>query len=720
MSGNRCKTPMIFQMEATECGAASFSMVCAYWGKYVPLEQMRIETGVSRDGCSGGDIMRAAKRLGLKCRAQRKSADSLWESTLPGPMILLWGDNHFVVLEGFDRGLAWINDPEVGRRTLGFEEFAAGYSGVAMGFEPTPDFQPSPKVDHTIPLLAQRASRMTGTIAQLVAIGVLVVVPGIALALLLGAFVDGLLGASPLFDEGRLPLFLMALVGVVVVRLALSLYRAQAVASARFRFEKTSANEFLQHLFRLPLGFFEMRFPGDVVARVGRSDAIGSFVAGDFAEALIDALSALLCLVALGVLCPLLALVGCSIVALAIGVSRFATRTATEAAQKDRQDNDLLLGVLCAGMDAVESLQVAGAHDEYADYALELGTRADARSGKARRWHAVVDSMPTACDLLGSAVMLAVGALVVASGGVGAGTLFACVVLYGMFSQASMSLASFARRFERARIDADRVDDVLRMPEDAGPLAARTRRESPAKLTGTLRAAGVTYGYTAFSSPVVHEASFSLEPGQMVALVGPSGCGKSTFVKLLAGLYRPRAGSIRYDDRDIADIPADTFHASVAFVGQECAVFAGSVRDNLTLWNPAVLEADLLQAARDACIHEDIERMSDGYDHRLAPGGANLSGGQRQRLEIARALATNPSILVLDEATSALDDPTERQVLENIRRRGCACIIVAHREGAMRACDRIVVMDDGTTVVDGAYEVLAQSGAPHANLLGRW
>ena len=716
MSGNRCKTPMIYQMEATECGAASFAMICAYWGKHVPLEQMRIETGVSRDGCSGGDIMRAAKRMGLRCRARRKTAESLWDTPMPGPMMLLWGNNHFVVLEGFDRGCALINDPEVGRRRLGFEEFAAGYSGVVMGFEPTPEFAPAPRESRTMPQLKQRLSRMTGSIALTVALGLLVALPGVAIALMVGAFVDSLpdAGLPAGIDLGT---FLLLLLALVALRLVLSLYRAQVMAKARFRFAKLSSNEFLQQVFRLPLGFFEMRFPGDVVTRIERNDATGAFLGGEAAEAMLDATASFVCLIALLLLCPPLAALACGIALLAVAASWLLMLATREAAAKGRQDKGYLLGMMCAGMDAIESLQVAGAQQVYADHVLELQAQAEQGERRANRLYAIARILPQAFDVLGTTVLLVVGALVAVPDGLSAGTLFAVVLMFGLLFAPVESFVGNSRRLTQLKSDLERIDDVFQMPAD--PWVDTADQQASARLSGAADAEAITFGYTAFSAPVVQDASLTLAPGEMVALVGASGSGKSTFTKLLAGLYHPREGSVAYDGKTRSEIAADTFHASLAVVGQECALFAGSVRDNITLWNPAVLEADMIRAAQDACIHETIVCLPGGYDHHVVSGGGNLSGGQRQRLEIARALATNPSLLVLDEATSGLDAPTERAVLANIRRRGCACIVVAHREEAMRACDRIVVMDAGSVVEQGTHDELLAAGGRYARLVAR-
>ncbi|MDR1766245.1 MAG: ATP-binding cassette domain-containing protein [Lachnospiraceae bacterium] len=228
---------------------------------------------------------------------------------------------------------------------------------------------------------------------------------------------------------------------------------------------------------------------------------------------------------------------------------------------------------------------------------------------------------------------------------------------------------------------------------------------------------GVAFGYSTLAKPLIEGFSFRLDTGRSVALVGASGCGKSTVAKLISGLYSPWEGEVLFDGRRSGDIPVPALCASIATVSQDVTLFSGTIRDNLTMWNDAILMADVIAAAKDACIHDLITQKPGAYEHRLLEGGANLSGGQRQRLEIARALCQNPTVLVMDEATSALDPLVEKQIIGNIKRRGCTCIIAAHRLSAVRDCDEIIVMERGRIVQRGRHKELADTDGHYRRLM---
>jgi ABC-type bacteriocin/lantibiotic exporter with double-glycine peptidase domain len=300
------------------------------------------------------------------------------------------------------------------------------------------------------------------------------------------------------------------------------------------------------------------------------------------------------------------------------------------------------------------------------------------------------------------------------------GMLVAFQSLVLLFLSPVNRLVTLGGTLQEVRGDMARLDDVLRArtdpgaaPTDESPIA----EDVPVKLSGALEMRGVSFGYSRLEPPLIENFDIVLRPGSRVALVGGSGCGKSTVAKLVSGLYEPWSGEILFDGRPRASVPRSVMTNSLGVVDQEIFMFEGSVRDNISLWDATISEFELARAGRDACIHEEVTARVGGYASRVAESGGNFSGGQRQRLEIARALAADPSILVLDEATSALDPATEKAIDDGIRQRGCTCLIVAHRLSTIRDCDEIIVLDRGKIVERGTHEALCAAKGRYRELI---
>lgn len=706
---NYQKTPTVFQMEATECGAASLSMIFAYFGKQLPLEQMRIETGVSRDGCNAGNMMRAAKRFGLECRGFRKEPGAL--KAMPMPCIVHWNFNHFVVLEGFKtsgfgkrrKEYVYLNDPAVGRRKLTPEEFDEGFTGVVLTFRLTEAFQKEKKKSTAGAMLRQRLAGQYGVLFKLFYVGLLLVFPGLILPVLSQMFVDDTLTRGYTDWLTKILVFMGAL---VILKFGLQYYRDLVLQKLKSKLTLTSGVGFLTHMLHLPMSFFDQRFAGDLVSRMGNNTEVSAFLAGDLAETVLNILVAAFYLVILLLYSPLMTLIGLLNVAVCVGLVVLSRQFISEASIKQQMTGGKLYGCVCAGLSITDTLKASGAENEYISRVLGHQAKQANLEQEQTAVQKILNAIPEAAGYITQVLHMLVGGILVMRGSLSMGMLTAFCSLFDSFIDPVNTLVTFAQKIQTMKASITRVEDVQKYPEDPRYHRAEGKNAPRKKLNGEIELRDISFGYSSLKPPLVEHFAFHLYSGQSIAFVGPSGCGKSTVSKIVSGLYQPWSGQVLLDGKPMEQIPTGCLTASIATVSQNITLFSGTIRDNLTMWNSAIAEEDMIQAAKDACIHDFIAGCPGGYDYILNENAMNLSGGQRQRMEIARALATKPSILVMDEATSALDPVVEKQVLDNIRRRGITCVIVAHRLSAFRDCNQIVVMKNGKIVQRGTHSSL--------------
>lgn len=698
---NYKKTPTVFQMEATECGAASLSMIFGYFGKFLPLEQMRIETGVSRDGCNAGNIMRAAKRFGLECRGFRREPEALRE--IETPCIIHWNFNHFVVFEGFKKGFAYLNDPAVGRRKLTLEELDEGFTGIVLTFKLTDAFEKEKKKNTAWTLIAGRLKGQYGVLFKLFYVGLLLVFPGLILPVLSQVFIDDILVGGYTDWITKILVFMGCL---VVLKAGLHYYRDLVLQKLRSKMTLTSGMGFLAHMLRLPMSFFDQRYAGDLVNRMQNNTELSEFLAGDLAETILNILIAVFYLAILFIYSPLMTLIGLLNVAVLIAVVILSKQFISNASIKQQMSGGKLYGAVCAGLSITDTLKASGAESEYVSRVLGYHVKNANLVQEQTRFQKIISAIPSAAGNITAVLHLLVGGILVIHGSISMGMLTAFCSLFDSFIEPVNSLVTFAQKIQTLKASINRVEDVQKYPADSRYAEEGHTEQARKKLNGEIELQDISFGYSTLNPPLVEHFTFHLNSGESIAFVGPSGCGKSTVSKVISGLYRPWGGQICMDGKPMSQIPKECLTASIATVSQNITLFTGSIRDNLTMWNKAILEEDMIAAAKDACIHDFIISCPGGYDYNLTENATNISGGQRQRLEIARALATKPSILIMDEATSALDPIVEKQVMDNIKRRGCTCVIVAHRLSAIRDCNQIVVMRDGKIVQQGNHRSL--------------
>ena len=686
-------------------------MVLAFHGVFLPLERVRVEAGVSRDGSNAGNLLRAARRLGLEAKGYRMSLAEL-SKTQP-PCVIHWEFNHFVVYEGRKGRWHYLNDPATGRRRLSERELDEGFTGIALTFRPKEGVQRQKNKRTIFRFLRGRLKGQYAGLAGLAALGLLLVVPGVLAPLFSQFFIDEiLLGGNQSWLAG----FCALLAGVAVFQAALYAYRGWMLDRLQNKLSLLSCHALLNHLFRLPIPFFDQRYAGDLAERVGHNDRVGEFLAGDLAETAFHLFSAVFYLALLLAYSPLLTAIGVAAVAVNLLAVRLSASAVANSAIRMQQDEGKMIGAIYAGLGISSTIKASGVENEYINrieghYAKTI--RMEQRLG---RLQGVLNALSPVTSQLAGVLVLIFGGVQILHGDMTAGMLVAFTGLLSGFTAPVEQLARFTRQIQEMKSSMGQVQDIMEYEQDE-VYRETEQRAMTEKLSGEVELRAVSFGYSRLQPPLIQDFSFSLPCGSSIALVGGSGCGKSTVAKLVSGLYLPWEGEVRFDGLPSGEIPRDVKFASIATVSQEIRLFSGTIRENLTLWNQSVLEEDLIRAAKDACIHEIITKKPGAYEYQLSEDGRNLSGGQRQRLEIARALALNPTILVLDEATSALDPETEKQILDNIKRRGCTCIMVAHRLSAIRDCDEILVMDNGRIVQRGSHEELMKQEGHYQRLV---
>ena len=706
-SRRRVRTPVLLQLTQTECGAACLGIVLAHFGRWVSIEELRGTCSVGRDGCNAADIVRAASRYGLETRGWRKEPKELRSMALP--MILFWEFDHFVVLEGYGKGRFLINDPANGHRTVGEEEFDRAFTGVTLTFRPGPDFQPGGVRPGLLYRVLPWLRDVKKPLAFAMCCGLLLVLPSLALPFLAGVFVDFVLSGREPSWGGALTGILLAAAGLLYL---LTWLRERCLRRLSVRLSVDHAERFMTRLLRLPMRFFSHRFSGDLTSRIQLLDSVSDIATTHFVGIMIELVTSVAFLGLMLAYDPLLCALVVGLSALGAVAMRVLARARLDANRKLRREQGMLYGIGMFGLGKIDTLQATAAEDDF----FSRWTGYQARELLARQRFAelgyVNAALPVLLLIIGNAAVLGLGGWRVMSGDMTLGMLTAFYMVSVNFMQPIGRFIQFADMFQILEADLQRLDDVFDAPEDRdfepvpGVSADQISIAGRLRLKGRIELRDVTFGYQDNREPLLKDFNLTVEPGQRVAIVGPSGSGKSTLSALVAGIHQPWSGEILIDGHPRGAIPRELLHGSVSLVDQHTFLFADTVRDNLTMWVPEVPDQILVAAARDATIHEEIVSRPLGYDAPVDEGGRNFSGGQRQRLEIARALVNNPSVLILDEATASLDTNTEVRIDDALRRRGCTCLIVAHRLSTIRDCDLIVVLDGGREAQRGIHQEL--------------
>ncbi len=709
------RTPTVLQMENTECGAASLSIVLQHYGRYVPLTQLRELCGVSRDGTDAANLILAARSLGLAAKGFQKGLDAL--ERLKPPAILFWEFNHFLVFEGFRGDSVALNDPALGPRTVSREDFDRSYTGIVLTMEPGPEFQRGGRAPSVWPIVLRRMASEPMGVAFILIAGLLLILPQLVMPVFAQIYLDEVIG-NAMSNWLKPMLWAMALtIGLQVMLQNLQLVGTRSLEK---RLTRRFATGFEHHILSLPEKFYSQRHASDIAGRMGINISIAEFIGGRLIPMLTGLVLLVFYLILTFLYSPwlgLLILVTTGINALVV---QWNLRTQKDASLTLQKDSAKSGAVVVSAMRDIETIKAAAIeHDvfrRFAGYQSRLLNTLQAFQLRNARLRLI----PSALTTFNEVAVLLLGFFLVIRGDLTLGMLLAAQTIAFSLKGQIESAISFVQQLQGFSAGVLRLEDVLEQPKDA--LIANNKDSEtgagPVRLSGRIDIKNLSYSFSAIQTPLINGLSLSIHPGMRVALVGGSGSGKSTLAKLLAGLYQPTGGSIQFDGKTLMEHPRAVVVSSLAMVQQEIQLFGCSVRDNLSLWNPAIDEVTLIQACKEAEIFDVVKGLPEGFDTPLSEGGRNLSGGQRQRLELARALVCNPSILILDEATSALDAETERKLIANLTRRGCTQVIVAHRLSTIRDADLILVMDQGKVIQQGTHETLSQDlKGPYAQLI---
>jgi NHLM bacteriocin system ABC transporter peptidase/ATP-binding protein len=711
----RVRTPTLLQMEAVECGAAALGIILGYYGRIVPLPELRQECGVSRDGSKASNVMKAARRYDLQAKGFQMPLEKLRD--LRPPFIVFWNFNHFLVVEGFSQDRVFLNDPATGPRTVSFSEFDQAYTGVVLVMEPGPEFQKGGRKPSIFESLGRRLDGVQGALLYCLLAGLLLTIPRLAVPAFAQVFVDEILVQGR--QEWLRPLIISMLIAVILIGL-LARLRLYYLRRLMLKLSVGMSGQFLWHTIRLPISFYAQRFAGEISSRLELNDKVANTLSGRLATTVIDSIMIVFYAIVMFLYDWVLTLIGIFFASVNFFALQSLSRSRVDANMRLAQEYGKVSGVAIGGIQTMETVKASGLEsDLFAKFAGYYAKAVNSQQQLGLQ-NQILAVLPTLLGTLATASVLVVGGLRVMNGNLTIGMLVAFQLLMGSFLAPVNSLVNFGSTLQELEGDLNRLDDVLENPTD--PEANRTETHyrvdvDSFRLEGYVELRNVTFGYSRLAGPLIENFSLSIKPGERVALVGGSGSGKSTLAKLVCGLYEPWDGEILFDGQPRSHMPRSILVNSVAMVEQDIFLFAGTITENLTLWDETVPHQDVVQACKDAAINDLILLMPGGYDTELIEAGANISGGQRQRLEIARALVRNPSILVLDEATSALDAETELIIDQNLRRRGCSCIVVAHRLSTIRDCDEIIVLERGKVVQRGTHEELSRQGGAYSHLI---
>lgn len=708
------KVPMIMQMEVLECGAACLAMILAYYGKWVPLEQVRVDCGVSRNGSNAKNVVLAARSYGLEGRGFRREAEEML-TMATFPCIIHWDFNHFVVLNGFKGNKAVINDPGRGNYSIPMEEFERSFTGVCLMFEATEQFHPDGKRRSMLEYARKRLDGAGVAVAFMFLTTLISVLLGIIQPGFSRIFIDRLLTGV---NHNWINPFLIFLSVIAFVQILSGIIQAVYSNLINGKLAVIGNTSFLWKVLHMPMEFFSQRMAGDIQQRQSSNSGIAGRVANTLAPLSLSMVMMIFYLDVMWRYSPLMTLIGISSVVMNLFVANVISKRRINITRAQMRDFGKLMSTTVSSIDMIDSIKASGAEEGMFNRWAGLQAIVNAQQVRFIRLNHMLGILPMLMNGIANLVVTTLGVWFVMNGQFTVGMIMAFQGFLASFTAPATELINAGQTIQELRTDMERVEDVMQYPDDPCFKTRSVAKDGELqKLNGKVELRNVTFGYSKLDGPLLQDFNMVLEPGKTVAIVGASGCGKTTLALLIAGLYRPWSGEILLDGIPIQEIDRNIFTGSVAMVDQDIVLFEDTISNNIRMWDDSIESFEMILAARDAQIHEDIMERNGGYEYHISEGGRDFSGGQRQRLEIARALAQEPTVLIMDEATSALDANTEHKVVRAVVNRGISCVVIAHRLSTIRDCDEIIVLDHGKIVERGVHSDLYARNGVYTNLV---
>ena len=707
------KVPVILQLEALECGAACLAMILAYYNKWIPLEQVRADCGVSRNGSNAKNILIAARNYGLEAQGFRLETEDFKEDG-EFPCIIHWNFNHFVVLDGFKKNKAIINDPAKGVVEISMEDFDRSFTGICIQMKPSETFVPDGRQKSLGDFIKKRLHGAGEAMLFAMGASMMLSLLGLISPVFSKVFIDRMIGGQ---NPGWVMPFFLFLIGFAIIRMTIAGLQAVYALKLRGKLAIKANAQYMWHVLRMPVDFFSQRMAGDIAARKATNESIAATLIDTLAPTVFHIIMMVIYLVVILRYSVLLTLVGVSGMMVNLLLNQYISKKRINISRVQQRDDAKLYSTTVSGISMMETIKSSGAENGFFEKWSGYQASANTQNIKALRLNQYYGLIPMAVSNLVNTGILAIGVYLIIRGEFTVGMLYAFQAMLDSFMEPVKEMSNAGTTIREMRTNMERIEDVLEYPVDVEYKKEAEQTESYDKLSGKIELKNVTFGYSKLAPPLIENFSMTLETGKKVAFVGGSGCGKSTLSKLISGLYEPWSGEILFDGKRIQDIDRNVFTGSLAVVDQEITLFEDTIANNIKMWDSSIEDYEMIMASRDASLHEDIMQRDGGYQYKMMEGGRDFSGGQQQRMEISRVLAQDPTIIIMDEATSALDAKTEYEVVKAIKDRGITCVVIAHRLSTIRDCDEIIVMERGKIMERGTHEELMKHHGIYEELI---